>query len=111
MKTIEFTKMVAAGNDFVVIDSKAGIAESKLKQFAQKVCDRKYGIGADGLLLIEKSKKADVRMRIFNADGSEAQMCGNGSRCAALWAGGRVQGTGSSKKVIKLETKAGIIES
>ena len=102
---IEFTKMVAAGNDFVVIDSKAGIAESKLKQFAQKVCDRKYGIGADGLLVISKSKKADIRMRIFNADGSEAEMCGNGARCAAFFAS---QG---KKKTLKIDTKAGFLKA
>jgi len=59
-------------------------------------------VGADGLLILEKSKLADVKMRIFNADGSEAQMCGNGARCVALY-------TGKSK--IKIETKAGIIES
>ena len=88
--------MVASGNDFVVI------ATPKLLTLARKVCDRKYGIGADGLLLLEKSKKADIRMRIFNVDGSEAEMCGNGARCTALWA---------KSKNLKIETKAGIIES
>ncbi|MFA5271823.1 MAG: diaminopimelate epimerase [Candidatus Omnitrophota bacterium] len=104
MKHIEFTKMVAAGNDFILVDEKVNISERKLKEFAKNICDRKYGVGADGLLLIGKSKKADIRMRIFNADGSEAQMCGNGSRCAALYAS-------HSAKNVKLETKAGIIES
>ena len=104
MRNIEFTKMVAAGNDFVVIGSKLNIPESKLKEFSRNICDRKYGVGADGLLLIGKSKNADVRMRIFNADGSEAEMCGNGARCAAFYASGAV-------KNVKLETKAGIIES
>lgn len=111
MKKIEFTKMVAAGNDFIIIDEKSNVSKRSLKSFAQKICDRKYGVGADGLLVITKSKKADIRMRIFNADGSEAEMCGNGARCAAFWAGNRVQGTGDRKENVKIETKAGIIES
>ena len=69
---------------------------------AKNICDRKFGIGADGLLILEESKIADVKMRIFNADGSEAQMCGNGARCVALYMG---------KGKVKIETKAGIIVS
>ena len=84
--------MVASGNDFVVINNlqlKAYLSDRqagslKLTALAKKICDRKCGIGADGFLLLEKSKRSDVRMRIFNADGSEAEMCGNGARCAAL---------------------------
>lgn len=87
--------MAASGNDFVVINNDLG-------KLARKICDRKFGIGADGLLVLGKSKRADVRMRIFNADGSEAQMCGNGARCAALFTG---------KKKVLIETKAGIIDS
>ena len=68
--------MVASGNDFVII-------ENSCQFLAKNICDRKYGIGADGLLVLEKSKRADIRMRIFNADGSEAEMCGNGARCVA----------------------------
>ena len=110
MRKIKFTKMVASGNDFVVIDkshpaSPAGrqVAKSASHQdLAKKICDRKFGVGADGLLVLEKSKIADVRMRIFNADGSEAQMCGNGARCIALYIG---------RKSIDIETKAGIIEA
>ncbi|MFH1128142.1 MAG: diaminopimelate epimerase [Candidatus Omnitrophota bacterium] len=104
MKKINFTKMVASGNDFVVCES-AGLAVWRvggLKQLARKMCDRKFGVGADGLLLLEKTKKAVVRMRIFNADGSEAEMCGNGARCTALYVGSRYK---------KIETKAGLIES
>ncbi|MDD4953953.1 MAG: diaminopimelate epimerase [Candidatus Omnitrophica bacterium] len=96
MKKLKFTKMVASGNDFVVIDGGH-------QSLAKKVCDRKYGVGADGLLVLEKSRVADIRMRIFNADGSEAEMCGNGARCAALYSGRR--------KNIKIETRAGIIEA
>jgi diaminopimelate epimerase len=100
MQKINFTKIVASGNDFVISELKAPTA--KLKGLAQKVCDRKYGIGADGLLVLEKSRVAEVKMRIFNPDGSEAQMCGNGARSTALYL--------KSRKV-KIETKAGIIES
>ena len=99
--------MVASGNDFVVID-RVQSTEYRVQSVAQKICNRKYGIGADGLLVLEKSKIADVKMRIFNPDGSEAEMCGNGARCTALWA------TANRKPQtakLKIETKAGIIES
>jgi diaminopimelate epimerase len=98
---IEFTKMVASGNDFVVID-RVQSTEYRVQSVAQKICNRKYGIGADGLLVLEKSKIADIRMRIFNADGSEAEMCGNGARCVSLWL---------KQEVLKIETKAGVIKS
>ncbi|MDD5288307.1 MAG: diaminopimelate epimerase [Dehalococcoidales bacterium] len=76
---MKFTKMQGAGNDFVVIDSEQNRRDwSKL---AVKMCDRHYGIGADGLLVASPSKVADFKMRIFNADGSESTVCGNGLRC------------------------------
>ncbi len=106
MKKINFTKMAASGNDFVVCRF-AGLPVSQLKNLAVKMCDRKYGVGADGLLVLEKSKTAAVRMRIFNADGSEAEMCGNGARCVASYS---ARGHRLEKK-ISIETKAGIIES
>ena len=100
-KIIKFVKFVASGNDFVVLEfSSSRVLE--LRRLVRKICDRKYGVGADGLLILKKSKVADIKMRIFNADGSEAQMCGNGARCAALYAG---------KRRVTIETKAGIIES
>ena len=76
--------MVGAGNDFVVIDTrlKAFLLNAEL---VKRLCDRKTGIGADGMLVLEKPKTADFRMRIFNADGSEAEMCGNGLRCAVCF--------------------------
>ncbi|MCX5657935.1 MAG: diaminopimelate epimerase, partial [Candidatus Omnitrophica bacterium] len=86
---IEFNKMVASVNDFIITDNRRNqlvVKNNRLSDFARKLCDRKFGIGADGLLIIEKSRNADLRMRIFNPDGSEAEMCGNGLRCAALWA-------------------------
>jgi diaminopimelate epimerase len=84
MKKINFTKMVGTGNDFIVIDKKPA---GNLAKLAKTLCDRKFGIGADGVLLLDKCRQADLRMRIFNADGSEAEMCGNGARCAAFFSG------------------------
>jgi len=99
MKRIKFTKMTASGNDFIVIDKKPS---GGISAIARSLCDRKFGIGADGLILLDKIKEADTRMRIFNADGSEAEMCGNGARCAALF--GR-------KTKARLFTKAGLINA
>ncbi|MBU1862392.1 MAG: diaminopimelate epimerase [Candidatus Omnitrophica bacterium] len=81
-KKITFYKMCGTGNDFVLIDNRKKIIK-KRKEFAQKICHRHTGIGGDGLILIELGRKADLIARIFNADGSEAEMCGNGMRCAA----------------------------
>ncbi|MBP7056069.1 MAG: diaminopimelate epimerase [Candidatus Omnitrophica bacterium] len=83
---IKFTKAVATGNDFVIVDNRRSTIPGRLSAFAKSVCDRKYSVGADGLLLVESSGSADFKMRIFNSDGSEAEMCGNGSRCIALYA-------------------------
>ena len=80
-----FFKMEATGNDFVVVDNRRKVVRDPVR-FAREVCDRHAGVGADGLLLIEDSRKADYKMRILNADGSEAEACGNGFRCAALLA-------------------------
>lgn len=98
MAKIKFSKMVASGNDFVAISSLAGV--SRIGEFVRSLCDRKYGIGADGLLIISKSGPGGVRMRIFNADGSEAEMCGNGARCTALF---------SAKKAVNIQTIAGTL--
>ena len=109
MRKINFTKMVASGNDFVVLRI-PGTRDPGLRELAKKICDRKYAVGADGMLLLEKSKRADVRMRVFNADGSEAQMCGNGARCVALYMSHRSPLT-AHRSQIKIETKAGLIGS
>ncbi|MCX5687069.1 MAG: diaminopimelate epimerase [Candidatus Omnitrophica bacterium] len=109
MEQLNFTKMVGAGNDFVVIDNVLKVKSQAFKGFekiAKKICNRKTGIGSDGVLVLEKSKRADFRMRIFNADGSEAEMCGNGLRCAILYS--RMHGCTSKR--VKVETKAGIYE-
>ena len=103
MKKIPFTKMVGAGNDFIVIESPL---KQNLKTLAIKACDRTNGIGADGLLVFDKSQKADYKMRIINADGSEAEMCGNGARCMAVYI---VENKKPTKKLFTLETLAGNI--
>jgi diaminopimelate epimerase len=99
--------MVAAGNDFVLIDNRKPLTtERNLYIWAKAMCDRKYGAGADGLLVWEKSKTADARMRIFNADGSEAEMCGNGSRCFAFFIKDKIR-----KNNLAIATKAGIVQA
>lgn len=84
-KTIHFYKFQASGNDFVVIDHRKKVI-SNLKAFAARVCPVHTGIGADGVLVIEKSANVDFTARIFNADGSEAEACGNGFRCVGRFA-------------------------
>src|SRR5438552_580467 len=81
-KWVRFTKMQGIGNDFVVVDCLASpLPEAALPAISRKVNDRKFGIGGDGLILVLPSKSADFRMRMFNPDGSESEMCGNGIRC------------------------------
>ena len=102
---LRFTKMNGAGNDFILIDNRAGDIRLDRSQIA-RLCDRHRGIGADGVLLLEKpSNRADFRMRYFNADGGEAEMCGNGARCFARFAN-KIAG---AQKKISFETPAGVI--
>ncbi|MEX1138865.1 MAG: diaminopimelate epimerase [Bacteroidota bacterium] len=82
---LEFTKMTGAGNDFVIIDNRNGRIQDG-PGLARIVCERHFGVGADGLLLLEESEKADFRMMYYNADGSYGGMCGNGGRCIARFA-------------------------
>ncbi|MCW4009972.1 MAG: diaminopimelate epimerase [Candidatus Bathyarchaeota archaeon] len=101
-----FWKMHGLGNDYVVIDNRDGkITDAQAPALAKKLCERKFNVGADGLLLVYGSETADVRMRIFNADGSEAEMCGNGVRCFAKYCyeNGIVQ-----KTEYTVETLAGV---
>jgi len=105
---IEFYKYSGSGNDFVIIDNRKGmIKTSRVKRAAIELCDRKNGIGGDGLLLLENSNKADFKMQIINSDGSVAEMCGNGARCIAHFAW--------KKNIVssdmKFETLAGIIDA
>lgn len=100
----EFVKLSGAGNDFILTDNRRGTLKN-LPALAKKLTDRKRSIGADGLIVMEKSRIADLKMRIFNSDGSEAEMCGNGVRCAAKFAVmKRMAGNRAS-----IETLAGII--
>lgn len=105
---IDFVKMHGLGNDFILIDclNKSLGDSSFLSYLAKKLCNRNFGIGADGLILILPSSKANLRMRIFNFDGSEAQMCGNGIRCFAKYA---YENKLVSKIKFTVETLAGII--
>ena len=102
---MKFTKMHGAGNDYVYVNGfEEQVADPA--EFARRVSDRHFGIGSDGLILILPSEEADVRMRMFNADGSEAEMCGNGVRCVAKYAydHGLVKET-----AIHVETGAGVL--
>lgn len=104
---LPFTKMSGAGNDFVVVDNRAGEAPLTLEQIAS-VCDRHFGIGGDGLLAVEAAEgEADFRMRYYNADGGEAEMCGNGARCFARF----VRPLAEGKERVSFETPAGIIRA
>jgi diaminopimelate epimerase len=103
---LRFTKVQGLGNDFILING----LEEKIKiidfpELAVKMCDRHFGVGADGLVLLQPSDRADISMHIFNSDGSEAEMCGNVIRCAAkyLFEHGLVR-----KEKIQVETLAGI---
>lgn len=101
---ISFFKMQASGNDFVVVDNRRGVVKSPLL-FTRKVCALHTGIGADGVLLVEKSRKADFKMRIINSDGSEAEACGNGFRCIGLFAHKKL----GFPAQFRFETLAGIV--
>jgi diaminopimelate epimerase len=106
-RMLSFTKMNGAGNDFVLMDNRAGDIRLNRSQIAH-LCDRHRGIGADGILLLEKAaNRADFRMRYFNADGGEAEMCGNGARCFARFAS-KVAG---AQGKISFETPAGVISA
>ena len=84
---IPFMKMSGSGNDFILIDHrKPFVKRDQMQELARKVCKRRVSVGADGLIFIEPSEKADFKWQFFNSDGSEAEMCGNGGRCAARFA-------------------------
>lgn len=83
---IRFAKMSATGNDFILFDNRSGQFSGAEQEFFQKICRRRTGVGADGIILLEKSEKADLGYRHFNADGSPAEMCGNGARSLCYYA-------------------------
>ncbi|MEW6041267.1 MAG: diaminopimelate epimerase [Elusimicrobiota bacterium] len=107
INSINFTKMHGAGNDFIVIDNRSGLPVKNYPEFARKICERKFSIGADGLLLVEHSARADFKMVYYNSDGSRADFCGNGARCIAYYC--------FIKKIasrdMKFETDAGIVNA
>lgn len=105
---IEFFKMSGSGNDFILIDNRRNtLSRINIEEFVKKVCERKVSVGADGLIVIENSDRADFRWRFFNADGSEVEMCGNGGRCAARFA----TILGITEESLSFETGAGIIDA
>jgi diaminopimelate epimerase len=105
---IKFSKMNGSGNDFILIDNMdKKFCCDEFKKFISLLCRRKLSIGADGVIILEPSAIADFKWRFFNADGSEAEMCGNGSRCAAKYA----YLNNIAKKSLKFETIAGVIEA
>jgi diaminopimelate epimerase len=106
----EFFKMSASGNDFIVIDNRDGRVNRSFPDvigFVTKICRAHHSVGADGVILIENSEKHDFAWRFFNADGSEAEMCGNGGRCAARFA----YINGITKEKMAFETIAGVIKA
>jgi diaminopimelate epimerase len=117
MNELNFTKMVASGNDFIVLDGRSPgylAMGHSLPELARKLCERRLSVGADGMLLIEESREADLKMRIFNPDGSEVDMCGNGSRCVALYAvenGISGKGGETRKGMVSIETAAGMLDA
>lgn len=100
--------MHGIGNDFIVVDRLSdGEGERDWAEVARRMCDRRFGVGADGILLVLPSRVADTRMRIFNPDGSEAEMCGNGIRCLARYF---ADSSGWRGDRLKVETLAGLLE-
>ena len=108
MDQITFYKMSGSGNDFIIIDNRNRVIdESNLQDFIAKVCRRKISVGADGFILVEESANVDFKWRFFNSDGSTAEMCGNGARCAARFA--YLNGISGAK--VFFETEVGIVSA
>ena len=108
MNKIAFTKFSGSGNDFIFIDNRNLEHQAdEMIDFVQRVCRRGQSVGADGLMFIEPSERADFKWRFFNADGSEGEMCGNGGRCAARFA----KELGIATDSVSFETIAGVIDA
>ncbi len=117
---MKFTKMHGIGNDFIIVESiQQTFTEPALSDMSQKLNHRKFGIGGDGLIMVLPSKVADFRMRMFNPDGSEAEMCGNGIRCFAKYIyDHKLHGdtqvkveTGDGVKILKLNLRSGSVDT
>jgi diaminopimelate epimerase len=107
-RNVPFSKISGTGNDFVVIDNRNGsVPESEMPHFARRVCRRTLSVGADGVIFVQVHPNLDFAWRFFNSDGSEAEMCGNGSRCVSRFAYERGI-AGISQKFLTL---AGVVES
>lgn len=106
MKTLVFHKACAAGNDFILIDKRNLPSGASAAQLAVRLCRRRFSVGADGLVILEKTSAGEIGWDFYNADGSPAEMCGNAARCAALYA---VDLLGCSAR-LRLRTLAGPIE-
>lgn len=109
-KPIAFAKMSGTGNDFILIDNRDELFPEGIKsKLARSLCERRLGVGADGLILLERPslRGCDIRMRIFNPDGSEAEMCGNGSRCLASFA----YESGAARQKMTIQTLAGPVRA
>ncbi len=105
---VPFDKMNGSGNDFVIIDNRKGFVPlAEQAEFAKKVCRRMFSVGADGVFLLENCDEADFRWQFYNADGSVAEMCGNGSRCVARFA----YRHGLASKTMTFSTLAGIVSA
>lgn len=115
---MRFWKYHGLGNDFIVVEN-FDLAISKEPEFVRSLCDRGFGIGADGILYIEKDERADARMVVMNSDGSEAEMCGNGIRCVAKhlfdqWIVPKKDmtiNTGAGLKTVECTVRNGLVES
>jgi diaminopimelate epimerase len=104
---IKFRKMHGAGNDFILVDDRAGSFPAADRRWIRHICSSHDGIGAEGLILLQTSEEASFCMRFFNPDGSEAGMCGNGARCAARAA----CDLGIARKTMTIQTEAGILKA
>ena len=103
---MKFCKIQGNGNDFIVIENfQSRYTSSQLSEMAMKICRRRQSLGADGILVLEGSQRADFTMRLFNSDGSEGEMCGNGARCIARYAFKQ----GIAPSVMSFETLAGVM--
>lgn len=109
---IPFVKMHGAGNDYVYIDCFRDQAPADPARLAPLIADRHRGVGGDGLVLVVPSERADARMRMFNADGSESEMCGNGVRCVAhlVVARGHARSASAARSTITIETGRGVLQ-
>lgn len=104
---IPFTKMHGAGNDFIVIDDRAASFPLHDRSYMVHICDRRTGVGSDGIILLQHSDTADFRMRFINPDGNEVEMCGNGARCIARFA----YDLGTASEQMAMETVAGVVHA